>query len=169
MARRDNFDGGHGKPDHFGARFGMSQQEERDISAKAIGDELLDGTARIYGYHDYEHYTAEKDNREDALFEKKYKTNNPEHGRTGNVVYDPDIESTVYEIKHPSGWKAVHRGMITDLYHPKHGCIDLIDWTDAEKHGLGSPATPDEWPSPEAVHTELNGWIDENKDNYSDG
>jgi len=168
MPRRDNFDGGHGKPEHFGAQFGMSKAEEGEMAGEAMGQHLMDGIARIEGYHDYEHMKLEKNNIEDALFEKRYKTDNPEHGRTGNVVYDPDIESTVYEIKHPSGWKAVHRGMITDLHHPKHGCIDLIDWNDSEKHGLGSPATPDEWPSPEAVHAELNDWIEENKPNYPD-
>lgn len=152
--------------EHFGEQFGMSRREEREIQGRALGEHLLDSIAGIEGYQDYEHMQLAKRNHEDELFRQKYEVNNPAHGRLGTVRYDPDYDTTVYEIKHPSGWKGVHTGMTMDLHHPKHGPVDLISYTDYTRHGLMSPATHEDWPDPAVLHADLNEFVNDSGKDY---
>jgi hypothetical protein len=72
----------------------------------------------------------------------------------------------MYRIKHPSGWVAEHRGMLTTMVHPKKGPVDFIDWNDNTKHGMGSLATPDEWPSPAQVHSGVDEFVNDPINDY---
>jgi hypothetical protein len=154
------------REEHFGEQFGMSKREEREMQGRAFGEHLLDAMAQADGYQDYEHHVLEKRNREDELFRQKYEVNNPSHGRLGRVRFDPDYDTTVYEIKHPSGWKGVHTGMMMDLHHPKHGPVDLISYTDYSRHGLLSPATHEDWPDPAVLHADLDEFVKEQGRDY---
>ena len=152
--------------EHFGEQFGMSKREESEIAGAAFGQHLLDGMAQAEGFQDYEHHVLSKQNRENEQFRQKYEVNNPAHGRLGNVRFNSDYDTTVYEIKHPSGWKGVHMGMMMELHHPKRGAVDLIDYNDYNRHGLGSPATAEDWPDPTVLHTDLNNFVQESGTDY---
>lgn len=152
--------------EHFGEQFGMSKREEREMQGRAIGEHLLDSIASMEGYHDYDHMQLAKQNQEDELFRQKYEVNNPAHGRLGTVRFDPDYDTTVYEIKHPSGWKGVAVGMHMDLHHPKHGPVDLINYTDYTRHGIMSPATHEDWPDPAVLHADLDEFVKESGRDY---
>lgn len=154
--------------EHFGAQFGISKREEREMAGKAFGEHLLDSIAQISGYQDYEHVALEKRNREDEQFIQKYKTDNPAHGRLGIVRFDPDYDTTVYEVTHPSGWKGVLTGMTMDMHHPKHGPVDIITYNDYTRHGLMSPATHEDWPDPAVVHADVDEFVRENGKDYED-
>ena len=150
--------------EHFGEQFGMSKREESEIQAAAFGEHLLDGLAKLEGYHDYEHQQLERNRNIEDRFVETYRDRNIDHhaGRHpygGEVIPDLDYEGNMYRIKHPSGWVAEHRGMITTMVHPKHGPIDIIDYTNYKEHGLGNLPTPDDWPTPAEVHRSVDEFV----------
>ena len=158
--------------EHFGEQFGFSREEQNKASGDAWGEHLLNGMAQLQGYHDYEHQQLEKNRVTEDRFVETYRDRNIDHykGRHphgGEVVPDTTYEGNMYKIKHPSGWVAEHRGMMTTMVHPKRGAVDLIDFNDPRKHGLGSPATPDDWPSPHQVHAEVDEWVKDNSEDYN--
>jgi hypothetical protein len=149
---------------NFGEQFGFSREEQAETAGRAMGEHLLDGMAQMQGYHDYEHQKLEKNRVTEDRFAETYRDRNIDHykGRHphgGEVVPDPIYEGNMYRINHPSGYVAHHRGMMTEIVHPKHGSIDLIDFNNPRKHGLGNPATPDDWPAPHQVHAEVDEWV----------
>ena len=152
--------------EHFGEQFGLSKREQNEMAGRTFADHLLDIMAQGEGYHDYEHSVLSKQNREDEQFRQKYEVNNPAHGRLGTVRFNPDYDTTVYEIKHPSGWKGVHMGMMMDVHHPKRGAVDVIDYTDHNRHGLANPATAEDWPDPAVLHADLNEFVKEHGRDY---
>jgi hypothetical protein len=157
--------------ENFGEQFGMSKREEREIAGAAFGQHLLDSMAQASGYHDYEHQQLEKTRNTEDRFVETYRDRNIDHhvGRHpygGEVVPDPTYEGNMYRIKHPSGWIAEHRGMLTTMVHPKKGPVDLIDWNDNTKHGMGSLATPDEWPTPAQVHAGVDEFVNDPANDY---
>jgi len=151
---------------HFGEQFGFSKREQQEAAGRALGEHLLDSIARMEGFHDHEHAVMARQHLEDEQFLKKYQTTNPLHGHTGSVEYDPDYETYVYEVKHPSGWKGVHRGMMMDLVHPKHGPVDVISYSDYTRHGILSPPTHEDWPDPYTLHSDLDEFVREQGKDY---
>ena len=159
------------RKEHFGEQFGFSREEQAKAESEAYGAHLLNVGAQAGGYHDYEHQQLEKKRVEEERFAETYRDRNIDHykGRHpygGEVVPDTTYDGSMYRIKHPSGWIAEHRGMLTTIVHPKHGVVDLIDYNNYGRHGLGSPATPDDWPSPHQVHAEVNDWVQNYAQDY---
>lgn len=156
---------------NFGEQFGFSRAEQAETAGRAMGEHLLDGMAQMQGYHDYEHQQLEKNRVTEDRFVETYRDRNINHykGRHphgGEVVPDSTYDGNMYRIKHPSGWIAEHRGMMTTMVHPKHGAVDLIDFNNPRVHGLGSPATPDDWPEPHQVHSEVDEWVQDYGKDY---
>lgn len=154
--------------DHFGDQFGLSAREQKEMAGRAIGEHLLDSVAQMEGFHDWEHQSTARRNQQDLQFIDKYQSQNPLHGKGSQVRVDPDYDDYVYEIQHPSGWKGVHRGMIMEFHHPKHGAVDLYDYSDYTRHGLGSPPTHEDWPEPAKLHQDLNEFVQNSGSAYDD-
>lgn len=155
-------------PEHFGEQFGISKREESRMAGEAMGAHLLDAMAKSQGFQDYEHAQTTKKNIETEQFVNKYGKDNPNLGKTANLRYDKDYyDDVIYEVSHPSGWKGHHVGMHMDLVHPKHGPVDIIDYNDYSRHGLGSPATHEDWPSAEQVHADLDEFVKERGQDYN--
>lgn len=152
--------------ENFGEQFGFSEREQSEAAGRALADHFLDALAKMQGFHDYEHAVLTHRRAEDEQFIKKYQTTNPFHGAAGAVKYDPDYDTHTYEIKHPSGWKGVHRGMMMDLVHPKHGAVDVVNYTDFSRHGIFSPPTHEDWPDPHTLHSDLDEFVREQGQDY---
>lgn len=160
MSRNEHFDAGHSNERIANERIKRAAAKER---GEAMAEQMLDSVAKISGYHDSEHMFLSEKNRTEEAFAKKYS------GGPGKLDINEDLgEGFHYRVSHPSGYFGIHRGASMDIYHPKHGAVDMISYVDYNKHGIFSPMTPEEWPSGETVHRDLHNWVQEHGDEYNE-
>jgi predicted ABC-type ATPase/DNA-directed RNA polymerase specialized sigma24 family protein/8-oxo-dGTP pyrophosphatase MutT (NUDIX family)/curved DNA-binding protein CbpA len=161
-------------PDKISGRMSDEQptDEQRKANARikrafavergeAMAQEMLDAMARMDGFQDWEHYSLSKKNQDELVFAEKYS------GGPGRLELDPDItDGFHYRVENPSGYYGIHRGAGMDIHHPRAGAVDFISFTDMYKHSILTPMTPDEWPSPQQVQDELDGWVKTYREDY---
>lgn len=148
----------------FSEGFGLSRSEEAEIHGKAIANHLLDSVASIMGHQDWEHARLSARNEQDKQFADRY------FGGPGTVKWDQDRDSNYLEIRHPSGWMAIHHGPRTDISHVETPGVvhDTWGYSDPSRHGMFSPMKPEEWPSGEQVRSDLNDWVKEHGAEYEE-
>jgi len=160
MGRNEHFDAGHNNERIANERIKRAAAKEK---GEALAEGLLNSLAQSSGFHDAEHMFLTERNKTEEAFAQKYKEG------PGKLTIDPDISDGFhYRVSHPSGYYGIHRGANMDIYHPKHGAVDLISYVDYQKHGILSPMKPEEWPSPQQVHQDLHEWVAENGDDYNE-
>lgn len=159
MGRNDHFDAGHNNERIANERIKRAAAKEK---GEAIAEQLLDGLAQIFDFHDSEHMFLNEKNQTEEAFVQKYSEG------PGKLDVNEDIaEGYHYRVSHPSGYYGIHRGASMDIYHPKYGVVDVVDYVDYNKHGMLSPMKPEEWPSPQQVHQDLHEWVAEYGDEYN--
>lgn len=148
----------------FGEAFGLSRNEQNKIHGEAIANHLLDNIAKIMGNQDWEHAKLAERNERDKQFADRY------FGGPGTVKWDEDRDTNYLEIKHPSGWVAIHRGANTDVSHVNTPgeSHDTWSYSDPSKHGMLSPMQPEEWPSGNKVKQDLDNWVKEHGEEYGE-
>lgn len=160
MSRNEHFDSGHNNERIANERIRRAAARER---GEAMAEEMLNSIAKMEGFHDAEHMFLSKKNETDEQFARKYASG------PGRLDINEDLaEGFHYRVSHPSGYYGIHRGASMDIYHPKGGAVDNVSYLDYSKHGILSPMTPEEWPSPEEVQQDLHNWVTEHGDEYND-
>ena len=159
MGRNEHFDSGHNNERVANERIRRAAAKER---GEAMADQILEGIAKIEGFHDSEHMFLNEKNKTEEAFALKYS------GGPGKLDINEDLtEGFHYRVSHPSGYYGIHRGTSMDIYHPTAGPVDMISYLDYSKHSMLSPMTPEEWPSPETVHQDLHNWVTEHGNEYN--
>lgn len=160
MGRNEHFDAGHNNERIANERIKRAAAKER---GEALAEKLLNDVAKVAGFHDAEHMFLSERNKTEEQFAKKYSRG------PGKLDINEDLaDGFHYRVSHPSGYFGVHRGASMDIYHPKHGAVDLVNYVDYQKHGILSPMTSEEWPSPEKVQQDLNEWVTEHGTEYNE-
>ena len=128
---------------------------------EALAESMLDSMARMEGFVDWEHYAVSKQNETDLIFAERYAKG------PGSLEINPDLtDGFHYRVNNPSGYFGIHKGAGMDIHHSTAGAVDFITYTDPKKHGILTPMTPDEWPSPETVQKDLDNWVKEYREDY---
>ena len=160
MSRNEHFDSGHNNERIANERIKRASARER---GEALGEQLLEGVARSAGFHDAEHMFLSERNKQEEQFAQKYSKG------PGKLDINEDLtEGYHYRVSHPSGYFGIHRGASMDVHHPTAGPVDLISYVDHSKHGILSPITHEEWPSPETVQQDLDAWVAEYGEQYNE-
>lgn len=148
------------------AEFGLGRDEQNEIVAKAYANHILDKSAEIAGFHDWDHMVTQETNEREMLFKDIYGSGT---GR-GKVKWDEDRGTHIYEVRHPSGWIGHHIGPHTEMTHvmTPGESHDMWSYTDRHKHGLLSPMQPHEWPEPDQVDRHVDDWVKEQGDTYAE-
>ena len=160
MSRNEHFDSGHNNEHIANERIRRAAAKER---GEAMAEQILDGFAQTMGFHDSEHMFLAQRNKTEEDFAKKYSSG------PGKLDINEDIaDGFHYRVSHPSGYFGIHLGSRMDIYHPKAGAVDTISYSDYKKHGILSPMTSEEWPSPQQVQQDLHDWVTENGEEYNE-